>query len=653
MFGPAVSGRESGIGSMNHMSQVSFDNYTAAGDVAVIALCAVVVILLTTSYVSRNRCFRIFINVIVCLVLAALVDLLYHRMLVHYVPSLRIQIYVSRVLYEALLLNVFFLFSLYATQVSGMEHQKARAVAIIASLLLVGVVAIDIVRTVMGTGFVISEDGTLVRQSNIYVIGYILFVILLIVVLRRVEHLLYRRVMTGFYAVMAISVIVRLGQLIQNRSSLTTMTFVFPVIAMLYIFHSNPYNVTLGSVDVHAMEDMVRNMYDRKTEFVFISLLLPEYAEEGKELPEELRAAFRRFSADFFRGGFLFQIGNGHVVLMASKRRNPDYEQRIQNLLDAFMEQFQRFRKPYKLIVGETIEEISRKNEYASLICSIERSMEENTIHRVAAEDISRFNRDEYILHELGDICRRRDMEDPRVLAYCQPVFNLSTGRFDTAEALMRLRLAESGIVYPDQFIPMAESHGYIHVLTEIILHKTCREIRRLTEEGFAINRISVNVSVLELKEDAFCGDISRIIDLNSVPGSKVAIELTESNSDADFMIMQRKIQELRAKGLQFYLNDFGTGYSNMERIMELPFDIIKFDRTMVLASAEDERSEKIVENLAHMFTDMNYSVLYEGVEDDMDERRCREMSASYLQGYKYSRPVPIERLRDFLPKVG
>ena len=85
---------------------------------------------------------------------------------------------------------------------------------------------------------------------------------------------------------------------------------------------------------------------------------------------------------------------------------------------------------------------------------------------------------------------------------------------------------------------------------------------------------------------------------------------------------------------------------------MELPFDIIKFDRSLVIASRADERSERIVENLAHMFQDMDYSVLYEGVEDDSDEERCRDMSASYLQGYKYSRPVPIEQLREFLPKA-
>ncbi len=82
---------------------------------------------------------------------------------------------------------------------------------------------------------------------------------------------------------------------------------------------------------------------------------------------------------------------------------------------------------------------------------------------------------------------------------------------------------------------------------------------------------------------------------------------------------------------------------------MELPFDIIKFDRSLVMASGVDARSEKIVERLAHLFRDMNYSVLYEGIENDADEKRCEGMSASYLQGFKYSRPVPIEQLREFL----
>ena len=638
---------------MGQTQLMNIDNYSAAGDVAAIAVCVVMVILLTTAYVSRTKSFHIFMAIICLLMGAAIVNIICHNLMAANDPPSVHLINVLRIVYNALLFDVFFLFSLYAAVISGMKRREARLVAIISTVLLVGIVGIDVIQTVSGAGAQIAESGEPVGMANIYMIGFVLFVILLAMLMHRVRTLVYRRVMYGFYGTMVVSLGIRFAQLLLGRSSLTTMPFVFPLIAMLYIMHSNPYNVTLGAVDVRAMENMVREMYARKEQFVFISLLLPEFDAEGKELPEALRAEIRRFAAEFFRKCVLFQISNAHMLLIAPKRRNPDYERQIGETLEAFQAQFERFHCAYKLVVGESIEEISRKNEYASLIRSIERDMPENTARRIGPDEIDRFNRAEYILQELKDIYRKRDMDDPRVLAYCQPVYDLRTGRFDRAEALMRLKLEKTGIVFPDQFIPLAEDYGYIHVLTEIILNKTCRAIRRLSEEGLQINRVSVNVSVLELKDDGFCGDINRIIDDNRISGERIALELTESHSEADFMIMKEKIEELRRQGVQFYLDDFGTGYSNMERIMELPFDIIKFDRSMVIASGTDDRSGKIVENLAHMFRDMEYAVLYEGIESDTDEARCREMSAVYLQGYKYSRPVPIEQLRGFLSDAG
>ncbi len=637
---------------MGQIVQSNIVNYSIVGDVAVLAFCAIMFILLSASYVSRTRSFRIFTFIIFMLICAAVVDMVYHNLFTVANPAQLGLVYALRIIYYALLYNVFFLFALYATEVSGMEHKKARFVAVFCTVVLVATVAGDIILTLNGIGFQLRADGTIAQRSNLFIIAYCVFVVILFILINRIQHLLYKRIVYSFYGVMVVSVAVQLGQFFLNESSLTTLTFVFPVFAMMYIMHSNPYNVSLGAVDIRAFEDMVRDMYSRNEEFIFMSLLMPEYNEEGKEFPEEIRAVIRKFSIVYFRGCVLFQIGNGHMILISPKRRNRDYEIRISNILKDFEKQYARFHQDYKIVIGGTIEEISVKNEYISLIRSVHRNMDVNTIRRISEEDIARFNRDEYILSELTDIYNKRDPEDPRVLAYCQPVFNLRSGEFDTAEALMRLELEETGLVYPDQFIPLAESYGYIHVLTEIILNKTCREIRRLTEEGYRISRISVNVSVLELKEDEFCGDIDRIISENRIAGDKIAIELTETQNEDDFMIMKKKIEELRYNGIKFYLDDFGTGYSNMERIMELPFDIIKFDRSLVIASGTSKRSEKIVDNLAQLFREMEYSVLYEGIENKDDERRCLEMYASYLQGYKYSRPVPIENLREFLSKA-
>jgi EAL domain-containing protein (putative c-di-GMP-specific phosphodiesterase class I) len=266
-------------------------------------------------------------------------------------------------------------------------------------------------------------------------------------------------------------------------------------------------------------------------------------------------------------------------------------------------------------------------------------------------EDVLKFREAEYILGELVDIFKKKDLDDPRVLVYCQPVYSIKTKKYDTAEALMRLDLPKKGIVFPDKFIPLAEEYGFIHILTEIILKKTCDEIKSLLSEGYDFKRISVNVSALEMRDDGFTDDVSSIIADSGIPDSKIAFEITESQSETDFMALKQKIDEMKGRGIKFYLDDFGTGYSNMERILELPFDIIKFDRSLVIASDSDERSKRMVKSLASMFSDTDYSVLYEGIETEEDEERCIGMSASYLQGYRYSKPIPINELKNYFSK--
>ena len=631
---------------MRHVIQ--FANYSPAADIVVTAICFVMIILVACSYISRKRDSKLFLTMVGLVLVSAWVNMVFYTLAS--MPEHQLEANWLRCFFHALLFLIFVYYIAYICEATNYEKQKLYLY--LANSILIIIIGADIFTTAQGPTFTVDETGVNFTGRGLFFYGYAAFLILCVVLMAKVRKLVYSRVMFGFYGTMAVSFLVLLMQGLSGQSSFTVSSFLFPVIAMMYFMHSNPYNVALGALDVRAMEDMVSSMYKDGEEFVFMSLQLPEYDVEGKELPDEIQPLVREFSGKYFRRSMLFQTSNGTLLLIIPSKHNPEMDQRVNRILASFDEQYTRFNIPYKIVAGRSIDDISRKNEYASLIRSILHDMPESTIHRVIPDDIERFNRDEYILLELMDIYNRHDLDDPRVLAYCQPVFNLQTGRFDSAEALMRLDLEKTGIVMPDQFIPMAESHGYIHVLTEIILHKTCREIKHLTDDGFNIGRISVNVSVLELKDEEFCGDINRVIADSNVDGEKVAIELTESQSEADFVIMKEKIEELRRQGIRFYLDDFGTGYSNMERIMELPFDIIKFDRTLVIASGSDERSEKMVENLANMFREMDYSVLYEGVETDADEERCREMFASYLQGYKYSRPVPIEQLQEFLQKA-
>ena len=630
--------------------------YNRMGDVGVVALCIMVFILLSTSYVVRNKSYRVFNAIVGFIFVAAIINVGFGEVYNLHItnnPYITGLLYSLRLFYQILLFNVFFAYALYTTIVTNMPHKKARIVALVGTGLFLGLVIADICLTFSGVGFTIHNDsGYASEKFDIFMVGYLIFIVFIGILMLGIRKLIYKKVLWGFYLSSALAVIIRIAQWFLKESSLTTLTFMIPTLSMLYTMHLNPYNISTGTLDARALEDMVNNLYKRKKAFIIMSLMLPDFVGEGKSLPEAVKYQTRRFTIEYFRDGTLFQIGNGQIVMVAKIDKNPDYEDWMQTILGAFQEQYKIHKMPYKIVYGTSFLNTIGSNKYLSLIDFIHGNIPENTTHRIDDKDIARFEDNEFILSELEDIYKKCDLNDPRVMVFCQPVFNIQTKRFDTAEALMRLALENVGLISPVVFIPMAEKRGYIHVLTKIILNKTCQTIKKLNDEGgFILNRISINVSMIELKDKNFCSDINRIIHDNNIPGHKIAIELTESQNEEDFMIMKERIEVLHEEGIQFYLDDFGTGYSNMERILELPFDIIKFDRSMVIASGQDERSERIVENLARMFSDFNYRVLYEGIEDNADENRCLSMSATYLQGFKYSKPIPIGQLHTFLTK--
>lgn len=637
--------------------QIRFADYSPIGDLTAVSICAVMACLIYFSYTQKTRSFRVFISLLVLIAAAAITNVIAYTVAV----SGRNMALANglRCAFHGLLYLIFFHYVMYIIVVTRVGRPKMFLYIAAALALLVAATAAEVFFVCRGDGLFIDADGTVAyRGRNVFLYGYLGYLALCIILLFQVRNRVFRRVMLGFYSSIAVSFLMLSLQQLSHQNSYTLVTFLYPVIAMFYVMHSTPYDAMMGAIDSSAMGNLVRYAYERKKDFVFMSLYLHQFNEEGKAFPEDMQATIRRFSSDFFRDAVLFQVDNGHEMLLIPVSRNPDYEDRILRILQAFEPEYKKFQFDYKIVIGESVEDISRKNEYVSLVRHVHRRMAENSVYRVTSKDVERFNQYEVLVKELENIHAGHDLDDPRILVLFQPVLNIKTRKYDSAEALMRLRMPDGSIEYPDHFIPLAEENGFIHTLTEIILHKTCLTVKKLLAAGCRFARVSVNVSALELKDDRFCQDIINIISGCGVPEDMIAIELTESRSYDDFLLMKNKISELREQGIKIYLDDFGTGYSNMERIMALPFDIIKFDRSLVQASGSSERSEKLVEGLAGMFSELQYSVLYEGVESESDEKMCSGMYASYLQGYRYSRPIPPERLEDYfendsLPEIG
>lgn len=628
-----------------------FDNFSPVGDLIVVAICFVIMILLITSYVRKTKAYYIFLNIVAFLIAAALCDVIHHDLYTQITNGDYTSVYIFRLLYRAFLFSILFLFVVYIVTLQRLELDKKIPVMIVSSLIYVSAVIVDIVTCINGTGFHLNRDGTAVNGFSVFLYGYLGLVMVSIFLMLVFRKRLHKRVMLGFYGTITISFLILYIQKTHGQSSFTASTFLFPIIAMLYLIHVNPVNIELGSISIRALEDMVNYNFKHGHKLLFMSLYLPGFDVEGRTLPKELQDSIRRNSSQFFSDAVLFQVSYGHVVLVNRIDGNSNYSEKLKALLNAFEKEHQKYQNDYKIVIGASSDDVSRENEYVSIIKSIHRYMQLNEVHMVVQEDLTKYKEYKAILAALNSISHRHDPNDPRVQVYCQPVYNIMTKTYDTAEVLMRLDLPDIGLVYPDKFISIAEESGLINILTKIILHKTCTEIRKLTSEGYLFDRISVNISIVDLRQESFTSDIDWIIHTSGISSDKLALEITESQNEEEFKVIKSRINELKGRGITFYLDDFGTGYSNLERIMELPFDIIKFDRSLVNASSNDERSQMMVRSMANLFSQLQYAVLYEGIETDNDESRCINMSARYLQGYKYSHPVPITELRKFFSR--
>ena len=637
---------------MNTEFVAYYNNYTPVGDVLTLAICMVFVILIKTTYINRTKNFYYLKAMIILLFTAGLSDLLYNVSMNHIGEIPPVLHYIPRAMVHLTIFANLMLYVLYMKEPMNLEERSNKRYFITALIGYVAVAAFEIIGPITHIGFYIDKDQNIHNGFPIFPVGYVFYVGMALFLFIRYHDRLFKQVFNALFFTILVSMLIIFIQQRHGQSSYTVVTFTFPIYALLYLVHSNPYDIESGALGRNAFYDYIKNNSDRKRPLLIMSLLLDDYDSTNNGYPLEFISIIRYFLVHFFKGTTLFEMSGGRKILVADINKNPDYRESAETAVEQFKRMYPLYKIDYKIVAVETNDELHKGRDYLTLLEFIEDKMPENSIHFADEKDIKRYIDSRYILSELADIQDHMDLNDPRVEVYCQPVFNIKKGVYDTAEALMRLKLPELGMVFPDVFIPIAEKNNYIRTLTRIILNKTCIQIKKMLDEGYAVRRISVNFSVFDVRENDFCHMVETIITNAGISFSNIAIEITESQNESDFEVVKEKINALKGSGIKFYLDDFGTGYSNFERIMELPFDIIKFDRSLVIASSSDDKLKAMVSHIAKMFNDMDYAVLYEGIEDEADEARCMDMSAKYLQGYKYSKPIPIEKLTDYFAKT-
>lgn len=233
---------------------------------------------------------------------------------------------------------------------------------------------------------------------------------------------------------------------------------------------------------------------------------------------------------------------------------------------------------------------------------------------------------------------------------YYQPIFNFEDGAFRSAEALIRLKHPRYGYISPSVFIPAAEKLGLILAIGDFVLETVFEFVSKHDLKSMGLKYVEINLSVGQCFQMDLVDKIRKLQEKYNVDPATINFEITETfYNDVDNSALNN-IRRLVEMGYSFSLDDYGTGYSSIQRIMKLPLSITKLDKSLI-DELGTPQGDAIVRNTISMMKDINKKVLAEGVEQASQLELLQEMGCDYIQGFHFSKPLPGEEFVDFLRK--
>ncbi len=247
---------------------------------------------------------------------------------------------------------------------------------------------------------------------------------------------------------------------------------------------------------------------------------------------------------------------------------------------------------------------------------------------------------------------------------YYQPVYSVTEKRYVAAEALLRMHDYLYGDISPAIFIPAAEANGNMREIGNYVFENVFDFMSRHNLKDYGIERIHINISVVQCAESSFIADVRRLIKKYSIKTDTICFEIKEELGDYDIEEVDRTIKTLNELGIAFALDDYGTKYSDIERITRLPFQLVKLDKSFI-DNVDDSSVKVVVEDTIKMFKAMDKKILVEGVENGhlasvFESLGCdymqgqgenSTMGAEYMQGFYFSKAIPEDEFIELVSK--
>lgn len=224
---------------------------------------------------------------------------------------------------------------------------------------------------------------------------------------------------------------------------------------------------------------------------------------------------------------------------------------------------------------------------------------------------------------------------------YYQPICRAFDGQISGAEALVRWIRPDKGIISPDHFIPVFEKNGFISILDRYVWNEVCSMLEKRIAAGGRVVPVSINVSRVEFYNPKLCEDIYSIVSAHNIPPELIKIEITESAYADNPIKVSEAIDTLHKYGFKILMDDFGSGYSSLNMLKDLPIDILKIDMRFLDNFEQNRKASIVLESVIRLAKWMNLGIVSEGVETQNEWNYLRSVECDLVQGYYFFRPMP------------
>ncbi|WP_107924244.1 GGDEF domain-containing phosphodiesterase [Lysinibacillus parviboronicapiens] len=242
----------------------------------------------------------------------------------------------------------------------------------------------------------------------------------------------------------------------------------------------------------------------------------------------------------------------------------------------------------------------------------------------------------------------RKAIDEREFELYFQPKIEMDNEQIQGLEALVRWNSESLGFVSPAEFIPYAEETGLIIPLSEIIIEKACEAVIKLQQFGLKIP-IAINISSIHFKQSNFLESVQVILERYNTPANNFEIEVTERTVMNSATETVSKLVRLKQLGFKISIDDFGTGYSSLSYLVRFPLDCLKIDRSFIQHISSLDEKQAVVDAIIQMSHRLKMKVVAEGVEQAQQVDILRKMNCDIIQGYYYSKPLPLDELLEFI----